>query len=138
MKKIAALGICLLFLGVSVAVAGPGVEHQTTILTTSGSFEGSIGYRRGNNTTILGTLSGTYEVRNRGGRFTGDWSAQNRTGTVRGGFARIFLIGKITTLINGTQRSIPIVGFIKAKDGQFIGRFMAPIGPALFFWGEYT
>jgi hypothetical protein len=138
MKKITTLGVCLLFLSVSVAVAIPVTEHRTAVLLTSGTFDGSIGYRRANNTTILGTLSGTYEQRNRGGRFSGDWVLQNRTGTIRGGFARIFLIGKVTVLVNGTQRSIPIVGFIKANNGQFRGRFMAPIGPPLYFWGEYT
>jgi len=138
MKKIATIGVCLLFLSMSFAVVAQVTEHQKTVLSTSGTFDGSIGYRKGNNTTILGTLSGTYDHRNRGGRFTGDWVLQNKTGTVRGGFLRIFLIGKVTVLVNGTQRSIPIVGFIKAKDGQFFGRFMAPIGPPLYFWGEYT
>jgi hypothetical protein len=142
MKKIATISVCLLFIAVSIAVAAPTVNQQTTQLmplNPTGTFEGFLGFKRqGQNATIVGTISGTYELRNRGGRFTGDWEAKNRTGTFRGRFFRIFLIGKITTSVNGTEKSAPIVGFIKGKEGQFGGRFMAPIGPALYFWGEYT
>jgi hypothetical protein len=41
-------------------------------------------------------------------------------------------------MVNGTEKTLPIVGFIKVQNGQFIGRFMAPVGPALYFWGTYT
>jgi hypothetical protein len=141
MKKIVIIGICLLFVGVSLAVAAPGINYQivqTTTLTTSGTFDGVISPRRGPNATIVGTISGNYTPRNRGGRFTGDWATENRTGTFRGAFGRHLLIGRVTIMVNGTERSLPIVGFIRAQDDQFGGRFMAPVGPALYFWGDYT
>jgi len=142
MKKIMTLSLCLLFVSVSVAVAAPGLTYQATQtkpLAQEGTFEANIGYRRqGHNATIVGTMNGTYLMRNRGGRFTGDWTTENRTGTLRGVFGRHILIGRISTLVNGTEKSLPIVGFLKAQDGQFIGRFMSYIGPALYFWGTYT
>jgi hypothetical protein len=140
-KKIAIISICL-FLGVSIATATPGLTQQIIQkmpLTQTGTFEGNIGYKRqSQNATIVGTMSGTYELRNRSGIFTGDWITENRTGTFRGVFGRNILIGKITTLVNGTEKSLPIVGFYGGRNGQFIGRFMAPVGPALYFWGNYT
>lgn len=142
MKKIAILGICLLFIGVSLAAAAPGItQHvtQTVPLTPTGTFEGSIGYKRqGQNATIVGTINGTYEQRIRGYRFIGDWETENRSGTMRGIIGRHFLFGRISTMVNGTQRSLPIIGFIRYNTTMFIGRFMAPILPALYFWGEHT
>jgi len=142
MKKIAIISLCLLLAGVSIAAAAPGMRQQTTQTTTlnpTGTFDGNIGYKRqGQNATIIGTISGTYELRNRGGRFTGEWVTENYTGTMKARFGKHILIGKISTMVNGTEKSLPIVGFIGAKDSQFIGRFMAPIGPALYFWGTYT
>ncbi len=142
MKKILTLSLCLLFIGVAVAAATPALTPQITNTAPTlagGTFVGNIGYKRqGENATIVGTINGTYEMRARGGRFMGDWATDNRTGTMRGGFARHFLIGRITLLVNGSERTVPIVGFLRAVDGQFIGRFMAPVGPALYFWGEYT
>ena len=140
-KKIAIISVCLL-LGVSIAAAAPELTQQTTQTTTldpTGTFDGNIGYKlQGQNATIVGTISGTYEIRNQGGIFSGDWVTENRTGTFRGVFGRNILIGKITTLVNGTEKSLPIVGFYGGRNGQFIGRFMAPVGPALYFWGNYT
>jgi len=142
MKKIAILSLCLLLLGVSIVAAAPGLTQQITQkmpLAPTGTFEGNIGYKRqGQNATIVGTISGTYEMRNRSGRFTGDWATENRTGTFRGGFGRHILLGRISAMVNGTERTLPIVGFIRAQDNKFIGRFMAPVGPALYFWGNYT
>jgi hypothetical protein len=142
MKKIILIGLCLLFLGASIATAAPGVQHQVTqtlTLTPTGTFEGNIGYKRqGQNATIVGTMNGTYEMRNRGGRFVGDWATENKSGTLRGVFGRHFLIGRVSMMVNGTQRSLPIVGFIRYNATMFIGRFMAPVGPALYFWGEHT
>jgi len=141
LKKIAIISLCLL-LGLSIAAAAPSVIKQTTqatILNQTGTFDGNIGYKRQNqDPTIVGTISGTYEIRNRGGIFTGDWATKNRTGTFRGIFGRNILIGKLTTLVDGTEKSLPIVGFYGGRDGQFIGRYMAPIGPALYFWGNYV
>jgi hypothetical protein len=141
MKKIMTISLCLLFLGVSIAVAAPGLTQQTiqtTTLDPTGTFNGVVSPQRGPNATIVGTISGNYTLRNRGGRFTGDWATENRTGTFRGGFGRHIVIGRMTILVNGTERTLPIVGFIKAQDGQFAGRFMAPVGPALYFRGDYT
>jgi hypothetical protein len=142
MKKIAIISLCLLFLGASIAAATPGLPQQTIQkmpITTKGSFNGNIEYiQKGQNATIVGTISGTYELRNRSGRFTGDWTAKSYTGTFKGGFGRQILIGKVSAMVNGTEKTLPIVGFIKVQNGQFIGRFMAPVGPALYFWGTYT
>jgi hypothetical protein len=141
MKKITIICLGLLFIGVSIAAAAPGLTSQLTQtmpLAQNGTFEGNVGYKRqGQNATIVGTITGTYEMRNRGGRFTGDWATENRTGTFRGAFGRHFLIGRISITVNETERTVPIVGFLRVQDGQFIGRFMAPVGPALYFWGEY-
>jgi len=142
MKKILTIGLCLIFLGVSTAVvASERLQQniQRMPLLSDGTFEANIGYKRPNqNATIVGTMNGTYTMRNRGGRFTGDWATENNTGTMRGVFGRHFLVGRVSALINGTEKSLPIVGFLKAQNYSFIGRFMAPVGPALYFWGTYT
>lgn len=142
MKKSIILGVCLLFLGGSLAAAAPGVTPQLVQqepVFTDGTFEANIGYKRqGQNATIVGTMNGTYELRNRGGRFIGDWETANRTGTFRGRFGRHLLVGRISTMVNGTERSLPVVGFLRAQNNTLIGRFMAPVGPALYFWGTYT
>ncbi len=143
MKKITIFLISMLFLGVTLTTAMPSTitKNQPIALlpTFDGSFEGTIGPKPHDNKTI-GNISGTYETRNRGGRFNGEWeiSLQNtsKSGTVRGIFFRIFVLGKVT--IEGINRTVPIVGFIKAKDGTFVGRWMAPVGPAFYFWGTYT
>ena len=140
-KKIAIISLCLL-LGVSIAAAAPTLTQQiiqTTTLNLTGEFDGNIGYKLPDqNATIVGRISGNYEIRNRGGLFIGDWVTENRTGTFRGVFGKNILIGKITILVNGTEKILPIVGFYGGQNGQFIGRFMAPVGPALYFWGNYT
>lgn len=142
MKKIAIIAICLLFLGVSIGAAAPKLTQQViqpAPLSPTGIFEGNIGYKRQNqNATVVGTMNGTYEMRNRGGRFTGDWATENRTGTLRGAFGRHFLVGRISTMVNGTQRSLPIIGFLYTNSTHFIGRFMSVVGPALYFWGTHT
>jgi hypothetical protein len=142
LKKLIIISLCLLFLGVSITAAIPGLTQQAIQkmpLAQTGTFDGNIGYRRqGQNATIVGTISGAYELRNRSGRFTGDWAVKNQTGTFNGGFGRQILIGRISAMVNGTEKTLPIVGFIKVQDGQFIGRFIAPVGPALYFRGTYT
>ena len=141
MKKIAIVCLCLL-VGVSITAAAPTFIQQTTqtsTLDSTGTFDGNIGYKRqGQDATVVGTISGTYEIRDKGGIFIGDWVTENRTGTFKGVFGRHILIGKIITLVDGTEKSLPIIGFYGDKNGQFIGRFMAPVGPALYFWGNYT
>ncbi len=141
MRKLVIIGVCLLFIGITIATAAPTLTKNTPLvaLNPTGAFQANIGYRRpGQNATVAGTMNGTYEMRARGGRFMGNWYTENRTGALRGGFLRHVLIGRITILINETERTLPIVGFLRAKDGQLIGRFMAPVGPALYFWGDYT
>ncbi len=142
MKKILTVSLCLLFMGVSLATATPMLTSQTIKtfpLAQNGAFTAHIGYKRpSQNATVVGTMNGTYEMRARGGRFTGNWYTENKTGTLRGGFGRHILIGRITIPVNETERTLPVIGFLKTQDGQFIGRFMAPVGPALYFWGNYT
>jgi len=130
-------------MGISLTTAVPHVTVKNlsndVTTATSGTFEGSIGPRIHGNKTV-GTISGTYELRNRGGRFTGNWdiTIQNKSasGTMRGVFARHFLFGKIT--IAETNRTMPIVGFLGVRNETFTGRFMAPVGPALYFWGTHS
>jgi len=138
MKKIAIISLCLL-LGVSIAAAAPGMrQQQTTTLDPTGTFIGDITYQRpGPNATIVGTIAGNYTLKNRGGQFNGEWNTVNNTGTFRGRFVRFIFLGRISMMVNGTQKSLPIIGFIVAKDGGFIGRGMSLIGPALYFKGTY-
>ncbi|MBN1280809.1 MAG: hypothetical protein JXA00_04085 [Candidatus Thermoplasmatota archaeon] len=140
MKKIAIVTICLLLIGVGIAAAAPQQQQQTVpVNPTDGTFDGNVGYKRpGQNATIVGTIAGTYTMKNRGGRFNGDWATENYSGTLKGAFGRHLLIGRISMMINGTERSLPIIGFIGYRDSQFLGRFMSLIGPALYFWGTYT
>ena len=139
MKKIAIISLCLLLLGVSIAAAAPGMKRQqTTTLGTTGTFSGDITYQRpGPNATIVGTIAGNYTLKNRGGLFNGEWNTVNNTGTFRGRFGRHIFLGRISMMVNGTEKSLPIIGFIGAKDGGFIGRGMSLIGPALYFKGTY-
>ena len=143
MKKIVVIIIGILVLGMSVIATIPSFAVQNlnnrTATATTGSFEGSMGPRPHGNKTV-GSFSGTYELRSRGGRFTGDWnlSFQNKSasGTMKGMFARHFMFGRIT--ITETNKKAPIVGFLRANNETFAGRVMAPVGPALYFWGTYT
>jgi hypothetical protein len=143
MRKILVLIIGILIVGMSVSATIPSLDVRTlnnkTVTPITGSFEGTLGPRPHGNTTV-GTFSGTYELRNRGGRFTGDWnlSFQNKSasGTMRGVFARHFMFGRIT--IAETNKKAPIVGFLRGNNESFAGRVMAPVGPALYFWGTYT
>ena len=138
MKKIAIISLCLLLLGVSIAAAAPGMrQQQTTTLDTTGTFSGNLTYQRGPNATIVGTISGNYTLRNRGGQFNGEWNTVNNTGTFRGRFGKHVLLGRISMMVNGTQGSRPIIGFIGAKNGVFGGRAMSLDGPALYFKGTY-
>jgi hypothetical protein len=143
MKKITVLIIGILIVGMSVSATIPSLDVRTlnnkTVTAATGSFEGTLGPRTHGNTTV-GTFSGTYELRNRGGRFTGDWnlSFQNKSasGTMRGVFAKHFMFGRITIAEN--NKKAPIVGFLRVNNETFVGRVMAPIGPALYFWGTIS
>ncbi|MFH0750146.1 MAG: hypothetical protein V1917_04530, partial [Candidatus Gottesmanbacteria bacterium] len=105
-------------------------------LDPTGTFDGVVSPQRGPNATIVGTISGNYTLRNRGGLFNGEWNTVNNTGTFRGIFGRHFLVGRISG--DGYDRTVPIVGFLWYNTTNFAGRFMAPIGPALYFRGNYT
>ena len=141
-KKIAIMSLCLLVLGVSITAASQGLPQQTIQkmqLTKAGTFEGNIGYKRqGQNPTIVGTISGTYQTHNRSGIFTGDWATKNLTGTFKGLFGKNILRGRISAMMKGTEKTLPIKGYIKVQDGKFSGSIKAPVGPALYFWGTYT
>jgi hypothetical protein len=101
-------------------------------------LNGNIGPRIHGNQTV-GNISGTYELRNRGDRFNGEWaiSIQNKrkSGYMRGAFLRIFLLGRI--VIDDVNRTISIVGFIRFTNGSLVGRYMAPRVLALYFGGTY-
>jgi len=143
MKKLIIILVGILLMGMSLTTTMPysTAKHlnNESATATAGTFEGSIGPRIHGNQTV-GNFSGTYELRNRGGRFTGEWAISihntSKSGTMRGAFIRIFILGRVT--IGGVNRTMPIVGFIKSTNGTFVGRFMAPMGPALYFWGTYT
>jgi hypothetical protein len=139
MKKIAIIFVCLLFLGVSMAAAAPEMrQQQTTTLDPTGTFCANITYQRpGPNATIIGTITGGYTLRNRGGQFNGEWNTVNNTGTFRGRFGRHMFLARISMMVNGTERSLPMIGIIGARDGVLIGRGMSLIGPALYFKGTY-
>ena len=144
MKKILILAICVLFASVSIATAIPlpsvAKTQTSTILAQSGTFDGTIGYRAQGNWTAVGTLTGTYEQRVRGYKFDGTWTLQGQnqtlTGTMKGVFGRHILLGRVT--VEGRDRALPVIGFIAFTEDHFNGRFMAPIGPALYFKGTYT
>jgi hypothetical protein len=143
MKKIIVIILCILMSSISVTAAIPTITVQHLYdkneLMTTGSFSADLGPRPYGNKTV-GTLSGTYELRARGGRFTGDWnlSFQNKsaTGTIKGVFAKHFIFGRIT--VTETNRKAPIVGFLRVNNESIVGRVMAPVGPALYYWGSYT
>jgi hypothetical protein len=143
MKKLSIIVICVLFASISIATAMPfSIEKIQTpkILAQNGTFDGTIGYRAYGNWIDVGTINGTYEQKVRSYRFNGAWTIQRQnqtfTGTMRGIFRRHILIGRVT--VEGYNRALPIIGFIGFREGNFIGRFMAPIGPALYFKGTYT
>jgi hypothetical protein len=140
MKKIMIMSLCLLLLSVSIATAAPEITQvqQTTTIAASGTFNGNLSMQRpGPNATIVGTISGNYTLRNRGGQFNGEWNTANNTGTFRGRFGKHVLLGRISMMVNGTEKSLPIIGFIGAKNGVFVGRAMSLVGPALYFKGNY-
>jgi hypothetical protein len=144
MKKILIIVIFVLFASISITTAIPlssiAKTQTPTILAQTGTFDGTIGYRAQGNWTAVGILTGTYEQRARGYKFDGSWTVQGQnktlTGTMKGVFGKHVLFGRIT--VEGRDRVLPIVGFITFKEGNFGGRFMAPVGPALYFKGTYT
>lgn len=142
MKKIAIVSLCLLFLGASIAAAAPGMRPQILQpieIAATGSFFANVSVQRpGPNATIIGTIAGNYTAQNNRGRFNGTWTTVNHTGTLQGRFGRHHVMGRISMMVNGTQRSLPFIGFLVMRDGVFGGRAMSYIGPALYFKGTYT
>ena len=146
MKNIKLLVLCVILVSSSIASASTTYSkdnikmQSSTILNTIGTFEGSIGFRARVNLTEVGTFNGTYEMRNRFGRYNGIWSIQlenqSASGTMIGGFGKHILIGRIS--IDGRDRMLPIIGFIGFRNETFVGRFMSLIGPALYFQGTHT
>jgi hypothetical protein len=140
MKKITLLAICLMLASIPLVTAATTPRTQILPFDPTGTYTGSIGFRGGNgNWTSVGAINGSYELRNKGGRFIGDWSIelQNKSanGTMRGFFRSPFMFGRVA--ING-GRQAPIVGFLMARNNTFAGRFMAPVGPALYVKGNFT
>lgn len=142
MKKIAIVSLCLLFLGASIAAAAPGMRPQILQpieIAATGTFFANVSVQRpGPNATIIGTITGNYTAQNNRGRFNGTWTTVNYTGTLQGRFGRHHVMGRISMMVNGTQRSLPFIGFLVMRDGVFGGRAMSYIGPALYFKGTYT
>jgi hypothetical protein len=146
LKNIKILVLCVVLVGTSIASASPisSIENlqmdSSSVLDPNGTFDGFIGFRQQGNWTTVGTINGTYELRNRFGRFNGAWSIQHQnqsaSGTMRGGFGKQILIGRIT--IEGRNRTMPIIGFIGFRNEIFFGRYMSLVGPALYFKGTYT
>jgi hypothetical protein len=139
MKKLLLLAICLMLVSIPLATAAT-TPRQILPFAPTGSYEGSVGFRgAGGNWTPVGAINGSYELRNKGGRFQGDWNIQiqNTTanGTMRGLFRPPFMFGRISI---SDGRRAPIVGFLMARNNTFAGRFMAPVGPALYFKGTFT
>jgi hypothetical protein len=60
-----------------------------------------------------------------------------KKGTMQGAFGRNILLGRIT--FSESERQAPIIGFVgfRPDEGEFFGRFMSVIGPALYFKGIY-
>jgi len=140
MKKIAIISLCLLLLGVSIAAAAPGMRPQLLQpieVATTGTFFANVSVQRGPNATIVGTIAGNYTAQNNRGRFNGTWTTVNHTGTLQGRFGRLHVMGRIS-MVNGTQRPLPFIGFLVMRNGVFGGRAMSYIGPALYFKGTYT
>ena len=140
MKKILGiLAVLMIFASIAAVTAQP--INKIMPLDPTGSFSGFIGVPKQQDPIILGNISGEYRLRNRGGGFIGNWDIayQNKTasGTIRGLFGRHIMLGKLT--IEGVNRSLPIIGFIKfdVDNLTFGGRAMSFIGPALYFWGTY-
>ena len=143
MKKITIVSICLLLVGVSIAGATSETNQQVqkTPILTMGTFNANLSKQiPGPNATIVGTVNGSYNGTQNRGRFMGTWYVGNQTGTFKGGYRKIFFIGLVRAMVNGSVRNIPIIGFIRIVPTDHIikGRFMAPVGPALYFKGTYT
>jgi len=142
MKKLFVITtIFVLICSMSVVTSFQFKNEEPTFLDPEGSFSGFIGIPKQQDPIIIGNISGVYKLRNRGGAFNASWDINTENysgfGTVRGIFGRHIFLGRLS--IEGFNRTLPIIGFIKfdTENFKFIGRGMSYIGPALYFWGTY-
>ena len=142
MKKLLSIFVIFLFIAtISASATSKIIIEEKSI--TAGTFTGEIGYSRAREWNKVGEISGTYSQRNRFQSFNGDWEIttgdySGTTGTMQGGFGRNILIGRI--ILGDSGRQAPIIGFIRFNQdtGEFGGRFMSIVGPALYFKGTFT
>lgn len=137
MKRLLSIFVIFLLLATISVSATSNISIE--IKPTTGMFTGEIGYLRSREWNKAGEISGTYEQRNRFYTFNGDWEITTgqytgTKGTMQGAFGRNILLGRITFSESGRQA--PIIGF-RQDSGEFGGRFMSIIGPALYFKGNY-
>ena len=139
-KSLSIFVIFLLLATISISATSKILIEEKP--TATGTFTGEIGYLRSREWNKAGEISGTYGQRNRFYTFNGDWEITTgqyagMTGTMKGAFGRNILLGRITFSESGRQA--PIIGFIgfRSDSGEFGGRFMSVIGPALYFKGIY-
>ncbi len=140
-KLLTILAISILFASISTVTSLPLSKTSTT-----GTFQGNIGYYTNGSRIPIGNMSGTYtnvgKLGYRPGRFNGVVTLNNGsiTGTIQG-FYRMFIVGSLSALINGTQRNIPIIGLLGSNlKGEFNGilcKFISYSGPLLYLWGNY-
>jgi len=142
MKKLLSIFLIFLLTATISASATTNIQIEEKS-TTAGPFTGEIGFLRSREWNKVGEISGTYNQRNRFLGFNGDWEITTgdytgTTGTMQGGFGRNILLGSIT--ISDSGRQAPIIGFIRFNQdaGEFAGRFMSVVGPALYFKGTFT
>ena len=144
MKKLLSIFVIFLFMATITVSATSNIQVEEKPSTTAGTFTGEIGYFRSSREwNKAGDISGTYSQRNRYYSFNGNWEITTgdytgTTGTIQGGFGRNILLGRIT--LGDSGRQAPIIGFIRFNQdtGEFAGRFMSIVGPALYFKGTFT
>jgi hypothetical protein len=148
MKKTLSFILCFIFVSSSIVTAialspRSGIDNNKYIrLDQTGIYDGFLGFQVKGNWTEIGTINGSYYLRNRFGRFNGKWSIKLKndtiTGTMKGRFGKRFLIGLIA--IDGFDRSMSIIGFININVMEMTihGRFMPLIGPPLSYRGVYN
>lgn len=133
-KKILVLGICLLFC--SLAVSSTVSASEIVPEEWTGEISASIGYRNSEDWQEVASMQGNYKLGERAGFFHADVIGSERVGQISGYFGRNMIIGRIS----GEQGRLPIIGFIRInqQNNTFVGRAMAPVGPALYFVGTFA
>lgn len=133
-KKILVFGICLLFCSLTLSSTVSASEIVPEEWT--GEITGSIGYGNGEGWQEVATMDGNYKEGQRAGFFHADVIGSERSGSISGYFGRHMIVGRIT----GDQGRLPFIGFIRInqQNNTFVGRAMAPVGPALYFAGTFA